>query len=294
MPRQPTPQMGVDRAAFLARVLDHPEMRSAGLVVGRERFHGRRLDWAVLDPRRHTLYVWRKDGDSFPVAARALGASVFTSGPFTNHAGGSPVKATVKVGLDVLAACRRPSTLRASTHDALVRHYRAPKPLGHVIGARDGICETAVDRPRVSHFGRRDGTAFADYVIARGDPDGLVEAIGGLYRPLAGYQPYSGDRVLRTGYWGLAPLRDNPVAHGRAVDDALEEGCEGLIVFAAGRANTGRLAALLASVGVRDAVQIDGGDSLLLGFGRTVVVGRWMPVWKRVLQVWGVQFRAES
>ena len=65
-------------------------------------------------------------------------------------------------------------------------------------------------------------------------------------------------------------------------------------MFAAGRANTGRLAALLASVGVRDAVQVDGGDSLLLGFGRTVVVGRWMPVWKRVLQVWGVQFRAES
>jgi hypothetical protein len=285
--------MGVDRAAFLSRVLDHPEMRSAGLLAGRERFRGFRLDWVALDPRRHTLYVWRKDADSFPVAGRALGASVFTSGPFTNHAGGSPVKATVKVALDVLAACRRPSTLRRATHEALVRRYQAPKPLGHVIGTQQGIRETTVDRPRVSHFGRRAGTAFSDYVIARGDPDGLVEAVGGLYRPLADYQPYSGDRVLRTGYWGLAPLRDNPVAHGRAVDDALTDGCDGLIVFAAGRADTGRLAALLASVGVRDAVQVDGGDSLLLGRGRSVLVGRCMPVWKRLLQVWGVQFRAE-
>jgi hypothetical protein len=293
MARQPTPQMGVDRAAFLARVLDHPTMRTAGLLAGRERFHGFRLDWVVLDPRHHTLYVWRKAQDSFPAAGRALGASVFTSGPFTNHAGGSPVKATVKIALEVLAACRHPKSLPEATRAALVRHYQARNPLGHVIGTREAVDETAVDRPRVSHFGRRDGTAFTDYVIGRGDPAGLAEAVGGLFRPLADYEPYTGDRVLRTGYWGLDPQRGNPVAHGRALDDALAAGCDGLVVFVAGRAHTGRLAALLASVGVRDAVQVDGGDSLLLGRGATVVIGRWMPVWKRLLQVWGVQFRAE-
>ena len=122
----------------------------------------------------------------------------------------------------------------------------------------------------------------------------MTEAVGGLFRPLTGYEPYSGDRVMRTGYWGLAPLVDNPIARGPALERAIAEGCEGLVVFVAGRANTGRLAALLASAGVRDAVQVDGGDSLLLGRGRDVVVGRLMPEWKRLLQVWGVQFQPQK
>ena len=69
------------------------------------------------------------------------------------------------------------------------------------------------------YFGRRAGTAFGDYEIGRGDPDGMTEAVGGLFRPLTDYQPYSGDRVMRTGYWGLAPLVDNPIARGPAVDE---------------------------------------------------------------------------
>lgn len=79
-------------------------------------------------------------------------------------------------------------------------------------------------------------------------------------------------------------------AIGSAVDAARADGCTGLIVFVAGRANTGRLAALLAASGVKDAVQVDGGDSLMLGYRTTVLIGRMMP-WKRSLQCWGIQFR---
>ncbi len=122
-----------------------------------------------------------------------------------------------------------------------------------MIGEREGIHETSVDRPRVSYFGRGAGTEFADYRIARGNPDGMNEAVGGLFRPIADDEPYTGDRVIRTGYWGLAPL--------------------------------------LAAVGVRDAVQVDGGDSLLFGRSTDVIVGGLMPEWKRMLQVWGVQFQ---
>lgn len=240
------------------------------------------------------MYVWRKTVPSFPAAARTLGASVFTSGPFSDHAGGSPVKATVKVGLDVVRAATEPRTIGTATRDSLVRRYQARVPLGHVIGTHEGIRETSVDRPRVHYFGRRAGTAFGDYEIGRGDPDGMTEAVGGLFRSVTDYQPYSGDRVMRTGYWGLAPLVDNPIARGPVVERAIDEGCEGLVVFAAGRANTGQLAALLASAGVRDAVQIDGGDSLLLGRGTDVLVGRPMPEWKRMLQVWGVQFQRRT
>ena len=84
------------------------------------------------------MFVWRKTVPSFPVAARALGASVFTSGPFSDHAGGSPLKATVKVGLDVVRAARDPATVPTATRAALVRHYQARVPLGHVIGAARG------------------------------------------------------------------------------------------------------------------------------------------------------------
>jgi hypothetical protein len=66
----------------------------------------------------------------------------------------------------------------------------------------------------------------------------------------------------------------------------------GLVVFVAGRADTRQLASLLGSVGVKDAVQVDGGDSLLLGHDdEVVVVGKLMLPWKRLLQVWGVVFR---
>jgi len=285
------PRMAGDRAAFFPRVLEQASFARDGLLFGCNGRGTGRLHWVVLDPRRHVMSVWRKAIPSFPVAGRTLGASVFTSGPFTNHAGGSPVKATVKVGLDVVRAACSPRTFPVEARAALVRHYQARVPLGHVIGEREGIHETSIDRPRVHYFGRRAGTEFGDYTIDRGNPVGMTEAIGGLFRPLADYEPYSGDRVLRTGYWGLAPLVDNPVARGPVVDRAIDEGCVGLVVFVAGRANTGRLAALLAGVGVKDAVQVDGGDSLLLGRGTDVVVGKLMPEWKRVLQVWGVQFR---
>lgn len=286
--------MSGDRGAFFLRVLDHPAFARDGLLFGSEPGKWGRLHWVVLDPRRHTMFAWRKTVPSYPEAARRLGASVFTSGPFTNHAGGSPVKATVKVGLDVVRAAGAPRTVPDETRAALRRHYEARVPLGHVIGEREGIHETSVDRPRVSYFGRGSGTEFTDYQIARGNPDGMNEAVGGLFRPIADYEPYTGDRVIRTGYWGLAPLVDSPVVRGPAASAAraaIDDGCEGVIMFAAGRANTGRLAALLASVGVKDAVQVDGGDSLLFGRSTDVIVGGLMPEWKRMLQVWGVQFQ---
>jgi hypothetical protein len=285
------PRMSEDHAAFLPRVLEHPSFGRDGLLFGSDRLSLGRLHWVVVDPRRHAMFVWRKTVPSFPAAARTLGASVFTSGPFTNHAGGSPVKATVKLGLDVVRAVGAPRTLPAETRAALTRHYQARVPLGYVIGEHEGIHETTVDRPRVHYFGRRAGVEFGDYEIGRGNPKGMTEAIGGLFRPLTDYQPYSGDRVIRTGYWGLAPLVDSPVVRGPAASAAIDDGCEGLVVFTAGRANTRRLAALLAGVGVKDAVQVDGGDSLLLGRATDVIVGGLMPEWKRMLQVWGVQFQ---
>jgi hypothetical protein len=277
--------------AFLGRVLEHATFKQEGLLFGTDYAPLGRLHWVVIDPRRHAMYAWRKTLPSFPDAGRGLGASVFTSGPFTNHAGGSLLKATVRVALDVGRSLATPTAIPSETRAALVRRYQARAPLGHVIGEHDGIRETSVDRSRVHYFGRRAGCTFVDYEIGRGNPDGMTEAIGGLFRPLTGYEPCAAARVIRTGYWGLAPLVENPVARGAAIDDAASGGCAGLIVFVAGRADTRQLATLVASVGVKDAVQVDGGDSLLLGRDDEVVVGKLMPPWKRLLQVWGILFR---
>jgi hypothetical protein len=108
---------------------------------------------------------------------------------------------------------------------------------------------------------------------------------------------------MRTGYWALAPLTGGPNAQRdvtrRAVDlyqarQSTERPCTGLVMVVAGRAHTRKLSQLLVAVGVRDALQFDGGDSLLLGRGNAVLVGRSMPPWKRVLQRWGIQFQPLS
>ena len=117
--------MSGDRGAFFLRVLDHPSFARDGLLFGSEPGKWGRLHWVVLDPRRHTMFAWRKTVPSYPEAARRLGASVFTSGPFTNHAGGSPVKATVKIGLDVVRAAGAPRASRRGRCAAPRR--RAPR-----------------------------------------------------------------------------------------------------------------------------------------------------------------------
>jgi hypothetical protein len=292
--RAPLPQMHRDAAAFLPRVLRDSEFEHRGLLFGAERFDGSRLHWVVIDPRRHTMYVWRKTTASYPAAARTLGASVFSSGPFSNHAGGSPVKATVKVGLDLLKATASPRTLRTAAREALVRRYEARVPLGHVIGEHEGILEVSIDRRRVYSFGRRNGSAFDDYEILQGNPAGMTEAIGGLFRSVTDFEPHSANRRIRSGFWGLVPLAGNPRIAAADVAGAVEQGMRGLIVFVGGRANTLRLATLFASIGVKDAVQVDGGDSLMLGGGTDMRIGKLMPEWKRMLQCWGVQFQPED
>jgi len=301
---------------FLPSVLRHPTFALDGIMFGTDHLRALPIRWLVVDPGRHVMEVWRKATPSFPDSGRLLGASAFTNGPFSNYGSGSFLGASVSLlGDFVPAAMRRKEATRpqpwqrneprvdgvASTWMASnVYHYQATTPLGFVIGTASGIVETKVQRPRLHYFGRWGGHAFADYEIAQGDPFGLSEAVGGLYRGVTDYQPYMVDRFMRVGFWGLAPLKKDPILHEADVDDALDSyarsghGCEGVIVFVGGWANTLRLTQLLAAIRVKDAVQIDGSDSLLLGRGTQLLLGSLMPPWKRLLQCWGIQFRTNS
>jgi hypothetical protein len=297
---------------FLPSVLQHPEFGRNGILFGTERVGRAPIRWVVIDPGRHSMEVWRKSGRSLTDSARLLGASVITNGPFSNYGSGHLLGASARLIGDVAGpafhhrgAARQgtpvgtePAGLRARWEAANVFHYQATAPLGFVVGNASGISETSVPRPRLHYFGRWEGCAFEDYEIAQGDPYGPTEAVGGLFRGVMDYQPFLLNRFMRIGFWGLAPLPGDRILEGAGVESALEayarrgHACRGVIVFAAGWANTRRLTQRLASIRVKDAVQIDGSDSLLLGRGDTLVLGALMPPWKQVLQCWGIQFRA--
>lgn len=285
---------------FLHDVLSHRDLQHDGVAFGRAVRRGLRVHWAVVDPSRHELFTWRKHSPSFVEAARALEASVVTNGPFTNYAGGDLLRSTVKLALDTGSlAVSSPSRTRQTFHAAAQRRYEARAPLGFVLGRRESIRETTISRPRLHYFGRRDGTGFEHYEIAQGDPNcKMTEAVGGLFRCVTHYRNYTVRQHIRVGYWGLAPLDDNAVVPRSTLAPGRERYAaasptgdpSGLLVFIGGWGGTQQLSSLLAAIGVSDAVQIDGGDSLLLRDATRLHVGAHMPRWKRLLQCWGLCF----
>jgi hypothetical protein len=299
----PAPRMATDLAEFFPTVLRNDLFHRDGILFGFEFVAGLPVHWAVVDPGRHAMYMWRKQSLSYPRSALALGSSLFTNGPFTDYGDGSLIKSTIRFTADVFPRIRHVFTEwhkgapQSDLAEIAARHFQAPAPLGYVIGAREGISETTVARPNIFYFGRH-GLDFEDYVIDRGDPLHETEAVGGLFGGVSNYQPYTVNTFNRVGYWGLVPLGADRLLRQSGVESALStyqvatgENCEGLLFTVAGWANTQRMSHLLSAVRVRDAVQIDGGDSLLMGSGTTLRQGTFMPEWKRLLQCWGVQFR---
>jgi hypothetical protein len=295
--------MTSNRAAFFPTVLRNDLFRRDGILFGFEFVRHLPVHWAVVDPGRHAMYVWQKVHRSYPRSALDLGASLFTNGPFTNYGDGDLVRSTTSFVADLLPLLYRrggnPSGPGFGSHvrEMSIRHFQAPAPLGFVLGSREGIHETTISRPNIFYFGRR-GFEFDDYRINRGDPSDESEAIGGLFGGVRDYEPYTVNHLNRVGYWCLAPLTDDPLLVRQGVGPALSSyetatgvPCRGLLMAVAGWANTQCLSHLLSAIRVRDAAQIDGGDSLLMGSGRTLRQGALMPEWKRLLQRWGVEFR---
>ena len=130
-------RMSGDRGAFFLRVLDHPAFARDGLLFGSEPGKCGRLHWVVLDPRRHTMFAWRKTVPSYPEAARRLGIGVHERPihqPCRRLPGQGDGEGRARRGARHRGAAHR----RRRTRAALRRHYEARVPLGHVSASAKG------------------------------------------------------------------------------------------------------------------------------------------------------------
>ena len=81
MPKYSPYDITKDKQNFIPRVLSDPDFRNNGVLYGNKSD----MYWAVMNPRRHPLYVWWKQYDNaigaYKMAALKLSAVAFTNGP---------------------------------------------------------------------------------------------------------------------------------------------------------------------------------------------------------------------
>lgn len=232
---------------FIANVLKDTAFKNDGYLYGDQGVY-----WAVVDPVRHPLYVWKKPGLSYNDGARSFDATVVTNGPLM-----API---------------------FSTALAL--------PWGPLHGARFSV-DDAGDPNNVHaemfKFGRRTPTggkiAFSDYVMAQDhDITGFDEVITMLYPIMSNNQPFSqneadanfnasfklfitGSTAARFLFWALVPLE---IPSGGVI-----------VVAASPSAAIDKRQAIvdaLVRMRARDAVAVDGSSSTLIGERQTLWV----------------------
>jgi hypothetical protein len=283
-------------ASFVRSVVDHPAFRSAGVAHGR----GTDCRWAVVDPQRHPLYVWRRRapvGWSYLRTARALDAAIFTNGPMMGRrlpGGWKVTRSRVPVefalwtaaGIATVGLARLPGPRRgwllggaAGSVAAWTRTFTGWVPCGSVHGRADGIDDRRdFDNEGAGHaWLGRFGRQFASYRIGDGDlPAGVEEGTGGLIRLVhdftvvgrragdPGYRRDFADLAAKKGVvaWGLVPSRGTTTG-GPAT------GAGVLVVLGGRRLDAAAAAAVLVSIGTRDAVATDQSGSVMMGSGRT-------------------------
>jgi len=281
---------------FIPNVVADNGFQANGVLYG----HNDPWFWAVVDSTRHPLFVWQKSGSAdYAASAETLGAVVFSNGPMMARftAGGALVRIAVwtalGAGLGALIgwAFGNPRVGAAGgAAGAGVAAYRTTwqgwEPLGPVHGRHQGIDDRGKrpSDPWLGMLGRKSrdpmmAVPFSDYVTRQGSNDaGLDEVIAGLI-PLvqggAAMSSLAGAANYNQGYadltrrfvagivgWGLVPLAPALWKTG----DEMSRG----VLVAAGtnrRGFNGLLAGIFVSIGVSDAVAMDGSNSVMLGEG---------------------------
>jgi len=212
------------------------------------------------------------------------------------------------------------------------KYWAGHKPDGNVYGDREQISVVGTHKPFHHHYGRRQGRFFPDYSIGSGapgsssEPGGFSEVIGGLFRTVNNYVPTDPQQGgIGAGHWGLAPFGDDITPTdielekggiGEALDRYKEmeqefgetdvpgyippeEGapeCTGLIITVFYWGNVSAIATKLAEARVKEAVRVDGNNSILLGHHSVSVVEGGtgtMPSHKLNYNKWGFQFQSE-
>lgn len=236
-----------DGPLFFPNILLNEDFQKKGIVWGTENYGSIGLHWTVIDPRRHTMYVWEKKVDHFVSAAYSLGASAFSNGPFLRYKGGNKYQASYKVLVDSINDTIRYAQARSMNtfvspyitpfttpeedlsnvisifnHNGK-KHWTGHDPDGNIIGTREGISVLGKHQSFHHHFGRKQNRFFDDYVIGQGPAgensgEGFTEVIGGLFRTVNEYAAVDPqESSIGAGHWGLAPL----VEHSTATDGPL-------------------------------------------------------------------------
>jgi hypothetical protein len=199
-------------------------------------------------------------------------------------------------------------------------YFSSQKSEGYIFGTSESITHNAADesRPNASYFGRNTGRLFANYTIARGDAPRITEVIGGLFQSVLNYAAVDSGSAAQAGCWGLAPLLESSpqcdalresglaevlaeyeevarhpgeegVPFGEGVDSAAP--CTGLIVALFGGGAPDWFANTLSAVLVKEAVRVDGNDSILLATEGKALRGDGMPYYKLTYNRYGYQFK---
>lgn len=220
-----------DGPLFFPNILLDENFQKKGIIWGKEPYGQIGLNWAVIDPRRHKMYVWEKNQSNFVKAAHSLGASVFTNGSFNLYVGGNKYWSTIKVysntfwdslwnniSYSVIKQINSNYLINISNnlHKNAKKYWDGHRPDGNIYGDHEGISVVGKHQPWHHHFGRRKDRFFPDYVIGSGapgsskQPGGLSEVIGGLFRSVDNYLPKDPQKGgIGTGHWGLAPFGDS-------------------------------------------------------------------------------------
>jgi hypothetical protein len=236
-----------DGLLFVPNVLADPHFLAVGVADG----HDHDCWWAVVDPLRHPLCVWKKRVTrlaAYGRSAQALEAAIFTNGPMMGKRFGPTRKLTRgsaaweftmwtvagAIGGLIAASGWGSSYLGGIVGAAVGLAYASRRvfanwvPCGAVYSRDGGIDDRRIFDDETHAWFGRFASDFSSYCIAPGDlPQGVCEGLGGLILLVRDFKTAStkiGDPAFnrdfaqlskKTGVvaWGLVPLdRDHSVA----------------------------------------------------------------------------------
>lgn len=300
-----------DGSSFIWKVVGGEPFQADGIAHG----SGFRWHWSVVEPRLHPLHVWCKSGsrwNTYGRSATLLGASVFTNGPMMGkwlgrrkltreRAAWQLARSGAAGAVAGFAAGSSPRSRRpygTALAGAAVagsatwrRIFTGWIPCGVVLGRQAGIADLRdFEHEGTGHswFGR-SSTGFDSYAVGSGHPAGdIVEGLGGVISLVRDFRPPSrtpGSHGYDAAFAALANKRGVAAWGLVPLDSADLPGV--LVVLASRTHDAAAAAALLCSIGARDAVAMDQGMSVMLGIRREFAVGP-PPLHRQAMQTYGL------
>jgi hypothetical protein len=315
-----------DGLSFIPKVVVGPDFLTGGVAYG----HDEDSWWAVVDPGKHPLCVWKKcvpGPAAYGRSARTLDAAIFTNGPMMGKRVGRTRKVTrgsavweFAIGTGTGVICGLAGGLRSGSPYlvgiggamigiglAWLRIFTNWVPCGAVFSACSGIDDRRNFDGESHAWLGRFGHDFSSYRVGLGHPpNGVCEGLGGLILLVRNFRPAGtkiGDAAFNDDFaqlskkngvvaWGLVPLdRAARGADEPGPDTNRTEAPAGVIVVIGSRALNGEVVATrLCAIGTRDAVAMDQSACIMMGAAGQFVIGP-PPLHRQDMQLYGLYCR---